>query len=227
MTFSKQNIATFIAILFHVTGLIGILGTSYKEWFIRNTPFTLVLMGILLIWNQPKKNYYFFGYAATAFLIGFGTETIGVNTGHLFGNYEYGTVMGVKMNGVPLLIGLNWFVIVFCSASTMMQLQEWMSRKLETSGMEMSPKMANLSLIIDGALLATFFDWVMEPVAVKLGFWQWKNDEIPIYNYLCWFMISAFLLVFYRWCSFSKPNYFAVHLLIIQLLFFFALRIYL
>ena len=227
MTFSRQNIATFLAILFHVTGLIGILVTPYKDWFIQNTAFTLFLMAILVIWNQSQKNYHFFGFLLIAFMIGFGTETIGVNTGHLFGNYQYGSVMGAKLNGVPLLIGLNWFVIIFCSASTMVQLQEWISKKLEKTGAEISPTMANLSLIIDGALLATFFDWVMEPVAIKLGFWQWKNNEIPFYNYLCWFIISALLLMVYRWCSFSKPNYFAVHLLIIQLLFFYALRTYL
>ena len=227
MTFSKQNIATFLAILFHVTGLIGILVTPYKDWFIQNTPFTLCLMAMLIIWNQSQKNYHFFGFLVIAFMIGFGTETIGVNTGHLFGNYHYGSVLGAKLNGVPWLIGMNWFVIVFCSASTMVQMQEWMASKLKKTGAEISPRMTNLSLIIDGALLATFFDWVMEPVAIKLGFWQWKNNEIPFFNYVCWFLISALLLLFYKGCSFSKPNYFAVHLLIIQLLFFFALRTYL
>lgn len=227
MKFSKQNTATSIAILFHVCGLIGILFTPYKDWFIQNTPFNLCLMTALLIWNQPQKNVGFVLFVALAFITGMAAETIGVNTGKLFGEYKYGTVLGVKFNGVPWLIGINWFIIVFCSGSVMVQMQQWFSKKFEKEGAALSPVIAVISLVIDGALLATFFDWVMEPVAMKLGFWQWQSSNIPFYNYLCWFIISGMLLVVYRWCSFSKPNYFAVHLLIIQLLFFLALRTYL
>lgn len=227
MKISKQNTVTSIAALFHVCGLIGILFTPYKDWFIQNTPFNLCLMAALLIWNQPQKNVGFVLFAALAFITGMAAETIGVNTGKLFGEYKYGTVLGVKFNGVPWLIGINWFIIVFCSGSVMVQMQQWFSKKFEKEGSVLSPFIAGISLVIDGALLATFFDWVMEPVAIKLGFWQWQSSDIPFYNYLCWFIISGMLLVVYRWCSFSKPNYFAVHLLIIQLLFFLALRTYL
>lgn len=227
MPLSKQNIATFLAILFHLSGLIGILFTPYKNWFIQNTSLNLCLMAVLLVWTQPKKNVSFFLFIAIAFITGMGTEMIGVNTGRLFGEYQYGTVLGPKFNGVPWLIGVNWLVVVFCSGSFMMQFQGWFKKKFENTGSEISSNMASLSLIIDGALLTTFFDWVMEPPAMKLGFWQWKNSELPLYNYLCWFIISALLLVVYRRCSFAKPNYFAVHLFIIQLLFFLALRTYL
>ena len=227
MKMSKQNIATFLAILFHISGLIGILFTPYKAWFIQNTPLNLCLMAALLVWNQSKKNASFFLFISIAFVTGMGTEMIGVHTGKLFGEYQYGTVLGTKFNGVPWLIGLNWFIVVFCSGSLMIQMQRWFQKKFERAGSEIPSKIASLSLIIDGALLATFFDWVMEPVAMKLGFWQWQNSEIPMYNYLCWFIISALLLVVYRWCTFTRPNYFAVHLLIIQLLFFLTLRTYL
>ena len=60
--------------------------------------------------------------------------------------------------------------------------------------------------------------------AVKLGFWQWENGIIPLYNYVCWFLISVFLLVLLRKFPFPRANHFAVHLFIIQLLFFWILR---
>ena len=227
MKFSKQHIATCIAILFHLSGLIGILFTPYKEWFIQNTPLNLCLMAVLLCWNQTQKNLSFFGFAAIAFLVGMGTEMIGVNTGRLFGEYKYGSVMGAQLNRVPWLIGINWFVVIFCSGAIMVKMQAWFKRKFEEDGRGLPPALAALSIIIDGALLATFFDWIMEPVAMKLGFWQWKNSEVPLYNYTCWFLISASLLAIYRWLSFDKHNHFAVHLFIIQALFFLALRTYL
>ncbi len=227
MKFSKQHIATCIAILFHVSGFVGILFTPYKDWFIQNTPFTLCLMAILLIWNQEQKNLSFLAFIAIAFLTGMGTEMIGVNTGRLFGEYKYGTVMGAKLNGVPWLIGINWFVVVFCSGAIMVKMHKWFEKKMGTDGRTLPSSVAALSLIIDGAMLATFFDWIMEPVAMKLGFWEWKNSDVPLYNYTCWFLISALLLAIYRWLSFDKHNHFAVHLFIIQALFFLALRTYL
>ena len=71
------------------------------------------------------------------------------------------------------------------------------------------------------------FDWIMEPVAVKLGYWQWESNSIPLYNYISWIIISAGLLTVFRKLNQEKPNIFAVHLFIIQVLFFVVLRTFL
>ena len=85
-----------------------------------------------------------------------------------------------------------------------------------------------LSVVVDGATLAVFFDWIMEPVAVKLGYWQWLGDgEIPLYNYICWFIISMMLLFVFHRLPLDKENKFAVNLLLIQAMFFLLLRTFL
>jgi len=224
---NKNNIALFLAILFHISGAMGILFTPYKDWFIRYTPLTLLLMAALLIFTQEQKNKSFWLFAIICFFTGLATEMIGVNTAFLFGNYAYGTVMGYKLNGVPLLIGLNWFVIIFCSGNSMYQLLTWIEKKYASAGIQLSSRIKTASLIFDSALLATFFDYIMEPVAVKLGFWQWHNNQLPFYNYFCWFMTGTLLLFLFNRMPFNKHNHFAVHLFIIQLLFFLALRLYL
>jgi putative membrane protein len=73
-------------------------------------------------------------------------------------------------------------------------------------------------------LLATLFDWFLEPAAVKLGYWTWLQGSIPIFNYVCWFIISALLMLVFQQSGFKKVNQFAVNLLFIQILFFFAIR---
>ncbi|MEN9686185.1 MAG: hypothetical protein RLZZ28_1971 [Bacteroidota bacterium] len=224
---SRLAIATFLAALFHFCGIVGILFTPYKGWFVANTAFTLLLMVALLIWTLPGKKANFFMFMLVAFLVGMGVEMIGVNTGKLFGTYQYGNLMGAKLNGVPWLIGLNWFVVVFCSASIMQLLHEWTLKKFLANGFEMSAPLSAASFITDGALLACFFDWLMEPVALKLGFWEWKNNEIPLYNYFCWFLISMGLLFVFHKFLFVRANHFAVHLFLIQALFFLALRTFL
>lgn len=227
MKFSKVNIALFIALLFHVSGAIGILFTSNKTWFVENTPLNLCLMAALLFYTQEQINKAFFGFAIIAFVIGMITEMIGVNTGYLFGNYTYGSVMGYKVLGVPLLIGVQWFVTVYCCGIVMHQLHNWIENKYAAQGVILSPKIQTLSLVIDGALLATLFDFIMEPVAMQLGFWQWQNNQIPFFNYACWFGISLFLLFIFKLLPIQKHNHFALHLLIVQTLFFLILRAYL
>ncbi len=58
----KNNIALFLALLFHVCGAIGILFTPYKQWFVSNTPVNLLLMTALLVFTQKEKNLPFQSY---------------------------------------------------------------------------------------------------------------------------------------------------------------------
>ncbi|MFY7899588.1 MAG: carotenoid biosynthesis protein [Chitinophagaceae bacterium] len=227
MPFNKLQIAVFIALLFHVSGAIGMLGTTYADWFVQNTALNLVIMLALIIWTQPEKNTWFFLFFFIAFMVGMATEMIGVNTGKLFGQYKYGTVMGPKFNGVPYLIGINWFVVVYCSGVIMTFLNDWIEEKYLLAGVIIKPWIKQISFVIDAALLTTFFDYVLEPVAIRLQFWQWHNQIIPLYNYVCWFIISALLLLVFRAMPFKKHNHFAIHLFIIQFLFFVALQIFL
>ena len=219
-----QKWATYIALLFHISGMIGICFSAYKDWFIQYTPLNILLMTVLLVWTESKKTGLFFLFIGICYLVGMGVEMIGVNTAKLFGHYVYGSVMGKKLNGVPLLIGLNWFIIIFCSASVIQQFHKWLILRLKEASPPIGNRWLYISIIIDGASLAVFFDWIMEPVAIKLGFWQWTNGEIPMYNYICWFIISTILLMIFRLFPFQRINQFAVHLFIIQLLFFLALR---
>ena len=82
-----------------------------------------------------------------------------------------------------------------------------------------------VSTIADGALLAVLFDWVIEPVAIRLGYWQWTDGEVPWSNYYSWWGVSALILTLFHLLTFKKQNLFAVHLLLIQFMFFMLLRI--
>lgn len=231
----KQNIAIAIAFLFHLCGAVGILFSPYANWFINNTSFNLLLMFVLICYTQIaiEKEYYkrsgikqFAQFTIIAFTIGFFAEVIGVNTGLLFGNYSYGNLMGVKFFNVPLLIGLQWFVTIYCCGTIVSFISKWALKKLKDLGEEekAQTKTFSLSTIMDAALLATFFDYLLEPAAQKLGYWQWSNNEIPIYNYTCWFIISFVIMLVFSQFKFNKLNKFAIHLFIIQTLFFLAIN---
>ncbi|MBL0357515.1 MAG: carotenoid biosynthesis protein [Chitinophagaceae bacterium] len=90
--YTKYQVATAIAILFHIVGLMGIL-VFKSDLIIRSTAMNLLLSFSLIIWTQENKNKFFWLFTILVFAIGFGAEVIGVNTGLLFGDYHYGNVL--------------------------------------------------------------------------------------------------------------------------------------
>jgi putative membrane protein len=214
----------FLALLFHGTGVLGILFTPYKDWFVSSTPLVLLFMFFLLANTQLKAIKNFLLSFAIAFVISMGTEIIGVNTGLLFGQYQYGPVLGPKILGVPWLIGLNWFVIVYCSGSFLVHSLELMKSKFN---IRVTATSSTAMIVLGGAAMATFFDFILEPVAVKLNFWTWNNGDIPLYNYLCWFLVSAVLLRINLQLKQVNAYVFASSLLIIQAVFFLMLHLFL
>jgi bisanhydrobacterioruberin hydratase len=219
-----KHITITVALVIHGFGIVGILIPTYKEWFIACTPINLILMTALLFIQQEKVDHKFWIFFAICFFIGFLAELVGVHTGFLFGDYAYGNVLGPKLGDVPILIGMNWFVVVYCAGSFMEKLHHKVATASATT---VGPIFVTISIVIDGALIATLFDYFMEPVAISLGYWHWNSLEIPMYNFICWFMLSALLLLTMRKLSVSTKNHFAIHLLIIQTLFFLLLNLFL
>jgi putative membrane protein len=225
--FTKFDIATAIAVLFHTIGLAGLLFFD-RSFFLAATPFNLLLSFVLLVWTQTEKNWHFFLFVLICFAVGILVEIIGINTGMLFGDYSYGNVLGFKVFKVPLLIGINWFVIIYCCGISIHTLLIKAINRIATDTGKTPMVLKALSVIVDGATLAVFFDWLMEPVAVKLGYWEWNGDgSIPLFNYICWFGVSLILLTIFHFAKFNKQNKFAVNLLLIQLMFFLLLRTFL
>ncbi len=220
---TKTQMATAIAILFHIIGLVGMFFN--KEFFVATTPINLLLMAGLLFYTQEKINIAFLLFVTMCFTVGMAVEIIGTSTGYLFGEYAYGKMLGIGIKNVPLVIGVNWFIIMYCCGITVHTILEKLSAKLETMTGAPSPALKIVSIVSDGAMLAVIFDWIMEPAAIKLGYWTWLGDgEIPDYNYMCWFIISSLLMLAFGLLKFPKQNIFAVNLLMIMMMFFMLIR---
>jgi bisanhydrobacterioruberin hydratase len=222
--YSSYQVATAIAIFFHAIGLVGLLYFD-KAFFIAATPMNLLLSFGLLIWTARETKASFYIFLLACFVVGIAVEMIGVHTGLLFGEYHYGAVLGYGVNGIPLLIGVNWFIVIYCCGTGISMFFRKLSDGIAFPDERKAKRLRSLSVIIDGATLAVFFDWLMEPVAVKLGYWTWLGDgSIPFYNYICWFGVSVVLLSVFRFGNFNKHNKFALNLLLVQLMFFLILR---
>jgi len=207
----------FFLLLIHVSGAIGMVFYD-KEIFASMTPYNLILMFVILLGNEKNISTNFIISLILGSVAGFFAEFLGINYGILFGEYTYGNILGIKWFGVPLLISLNWFSIVYCSFVASGQLLKSANKK--------STSFFFLQALCT-AVLTTSFDWLMEPVAVQLKFWSWENGDIPFFNYLCWFAVSFLMSLGFSSLKISVVNPFSKWLLAVQAAFFLLLRIFL
>jgi putative membrane protein len=199
----KENISIFIIWLVTISGVIGIW-LGHGDWFLPKTIFNLSLGAAILIWNFPIKN----GWKSLViwsivYLIGMIAEIIGTKTGILFGNYSYGNNLGPKIIGVPPLIGINWIVLTFLSATIAKRVIKfkWLS-------------------IICGALLMVGLDFFIEPIAPIFDFWSWDEGFAPLKNFIHWFIVSLLMqAVVYDELP-VKNHYLPIHHFASQVLFF-------
>lgn len=166
----------------HFFGVI-VISFADLDFFAGFTPLNLFLSALLILLaaaadDFPKLAYFFL----ISFSIGFGVEVLGTQTGFPFGNYQYLHNLGLKWIEVPLMIGVNWFVL---SYSTALWARRWTSIPL-------------LQMLIAAALMVSL-DLFIEPLSATLGFWAWENNVIPLENYLAWFAVSFLIqLIFVR-----------------------------
>ncbi|MDB5143146.1 MAG: hypothetical protein JWQ66_1859 [Mucilaginibacter sp.] len=203
-----EFIAIFIIILFHLVGLIGLLIPSAQQQFLHLVPYHLLLMMVVIIFSHQNRDRRLLLFVLCAFVLGYGVEWLGVNKHLLFGNYQYGQTLGFQLSGVPLIIGVNWFLLIY-SAGVLMQRSRIKSMLLR---------------IMSGTLMLVLLDVLIEPVAVRLDYWHWANGIIPLSNYFCWFFVSAFMLVIFEQFRFKKQSIVAPVLLITEFVFFAVLH---
>lgn len=205
---SNKEIA-FLYIIFFV-GIVGHLYDPLRNLMLLLTPATLLLTGlIVLFYSYKSSTNNFLLWAAFTYIITFILEVIGVKTGLIFGEYNYGSTLGIKLFDVPLIIGFNWVFVILGSIS--------ISRLLKNN--------IFLSSIIS-AFIAFIFDLILEPIAIKLNYWSWYEGIIPIQNYLAWFVIAFIASVFFLKLNLKLRSDISIHYFFIQLVFFIILLIF-
>lgn len=211
---SSHSVRTWSVILsiLYAVGIVGTCLDSTRSYIIHLTPsFLLVNLGILLVFQPRLLELRFWVALIIIFSLGWSCEWLGVHTGFPFGSYSYGEVLGWKVDGVPLLIGINWVLLTLAAA-------EWMQSILQR----------NLVGAFSSALLLTALDGLIEPVAIKLGYWHWHGIKPPFQNYVSWFIISLLMvLIWYRVFtgrSTEAINPLAAQMLGLQFLFFIVLN---
>jgi putative membrane protein len=202
-----KKIAVTVIVIFHVVGLVGFLIPALQPYFMKMVPFHLLLMFAIIIYTYVGDVKRLLLFVSGVFLCGWLVEVLGVHTGKIFGSYYYGDTLGYKIAAVPLLMGVNWVILIF-SIGQMVK-----GFKIRNSILA--------SLI--GAFMLITFDFFMEPVAMKFDYWQWDWHVIPLQNYIAWFIVSVILLKFYYALGLKQQKYIGAAMFASQLVFFVVL----
>jgi putative membrane protein len=198
---------------------VGVVGhVLLPEWMAILTPAVLWFYGLLAVFiaaggvqiegsgtREKIARRRFLAWVGVTYIITFTLEAIGTATGVIFGPYTYGGVLGVMFFSVPLVIGFNWVLVVLGAMRMVQRLPGWIAVPV-------------------AALITTAFDFLLEPVAIHLGYWTWHWDGIPIRNYMAWFLTSLLAALAFRLLRIRIHSRLPAYYLVIQTLFFLAIR---
>lgn len=109
-------------------------------------------------------------------------ESSALATSFPYGDFSYNGILGSK------IFGLTPWTVAFAYPPILL-LTYWFARKRHN-------KNARLKILFFTAFDAMVIDLVLDPAAVKLGFWQWKSAGfyygVPIVNFLGW-LLTGFI----------------------------------
>jgi len=204
----RFNLVPYL-IIFYAVGVAGLIIPQTRELFKALVPLNLLMNVALLFIYHGKIGSSFIWKAFVIFSAGIILEIIGVNTGLIFGEYEYGPTLGPKIFHTPVMIGVNWLMLVYASLVVT-------SRFIEKSYYR----------VLIAAAMMVVYDFALEPAAIDLDMWNW-GGAVPMQNYIAWFVISFVLLLFADRTHFiNRDNKIAAPLFFIQLVFFILLNLW-
>lgn len=197
----------YFLILVYISGSIGfVVNPSFFSPF---TPYTLLLTCFVFLIHSPLADKKFIFAFFSIAILGFIIEVVGVKTGLIFGKYSYGDGLGYKFLNVPLVISINWAMLI-CAGIIVVS-------RIFTN---------KIIVLVLAALLVTGIDLIIEQVAPKLDFWQFEGGLPDLQNYLSWIGVAFFTSYFFYPTIIKGNRTVSLIILILQIIFFTFLYIF-
>lgn len=204
----QQALLPFL-ILFHLIGFTGMVFFDLEQ-FSALSMYHLLFCFLLIFLAQQKGKEAFFRLFVPVFLLGYFIEVVGIKTGFPFGTYRYGDALGVMVLDVPLIIGVNWFMLVMGAGYIT---DRWFAKDW-------------LKIVI-ASLIMVAVDYPIEQMASTLDYWHWKDDQIPAQNFIGWFVIALLMQWLFQKLMKDTENKLAPWYIIVVAVFFIMLNVFL
>jgi putative membrane protein len=213
-----------LLILIHLIGFLGI-HSGYRLFFLSLSPINLLVSAFIIFFNEKLP----YGLYLALYFIFYGLEWLGVYSGWPFGTYFYAETLGIKVFQIPLIIGVNWLLLLHASQEIITKFLENLPLKTfgrdENAGIGVYKQfpIAVLKAFLVAALML-LIDYLIEPHAAELDYWHWLNDVIPLTNYLAWLLISFFCSLILSLAKSPRSSFsVAFSYLVILIMFFYFL----
>ena len=200
----KEKITLFFIALFYIIGAFLLTSNNLNFRFFEYS-FLVILFNflIVIIFQKNKFNKKFLLFFILFYLFFFFIEVLGVKTGKIFGSYFYGKSLGFKIFETPVIIGLNWILLIYL-----------------TFAFSELFKISNKFKIILGSFLMLFYDFILEKVAPLMDLWFWEGNSVPFLNYFSWFILGLISHSILRLFKFEIKNIFAVFIYFLHIIFY-------
>jgi putative membrane protein len=206
----RKPLITRLLILFYTIGAIGFMTPCLSSMFFQLTPIALLTtFFLMLLYHENRYNLKTIFLFVFIYLFGFIIEIIGVKTGVIFGSYSYGSGLGLKLWETPLIIGVNWLLLTYTTHSLV---SKW--------------NIVPFLRITLASGMMLIYDLILEQAAPFMDMWSFSNLEVPIQNYIIWFLLSFLFHTLLTLFKIDTRNKMASKIFIIQLLFFTVLMVY-
>lgn len=161
--------------------------------------------------GRPSKLIFrIVAYAVFIVCVSYLIELVGMRSGMIFGHYKYSSLLKPQIAHVPVAIGFAWLGMLLSSYAVV--------HYLKPASLKVHPIFSTLLI----ALFMVVFDMFMEPAAIKLNYWTWRSGQIPVQNYIAWFVISLLFIVIGQIIDIYKlkPSRLMMHIYFAQLIYF-------
>ncbi|MCB0737379.1 MAG: carotenoid biosynthesis protein [Bacteroidetes bacterium] len=200
--------ALLLVSIIYAVGIIGFLLPEWNAIIKAATPLNILFCTIILgLFHRHFSRDFILWVLMVAFG-GWLIEVAGVATGVLFGEYLYGDNLGPKVFGVPIMMAINWLMLTYMAADISSRLKQgiWLKSAV-------------------GASLMVAYDFLLEPIAIHFNMWIWAQTEIPLQNYLAWYVFGfLFQILFHRFIKHSQ-NQMVIPVLLSQIAFFIVVHL--
>ena len=176
-------------------------------------PYVFAFFGAFLLACVPHVGWRrTLQFTLAGYLIAFSSEWLSINTGFPYGWYYYIDKTSDRelwIAGVPFFDSLSYVFLAYCSYSTALfilsplKAWRWNMVTLETWRIRRS-----FSALLLGAILQTFLDIIIDPVALQGSRWflgqiygyrePGIHFGVPLSNYAGWLLTSLFLVAAFQ-----------------------------
>lgn len=186
-----------IYLVFFTFGLINFFG-YYTLWNNIFVGIAIIVFAHFLFYRiithksaipiQSEKNYgkkfrtNFFNYFLFTAIFMWFIYFLGLETGYVFGRFEYNYILLPRVMDVPIAVGFIWFIALVSSVAVV---QKFTQINLSL--------ISNIKKSLIVALLMTVFEYAFEGMASKMGYWSWQIGIVPAQNYLAWFVFASII----------------------------------